>query len=79
MVVTRVGAPREYFGGLCHYVDPADPSDIARGVDAALEQGPPAELSAHVVKNFTWARVTSVLPVDLPNSFGSAGYASRPV
>lgn len=62
VVVTRVGASPEYFGVLCHYVDPADPTDIARGIAAAIEQGPPPDLSAHVTKNFTWPHGTAALP-----------------
>ncbi|MGB6535137.1 MAG: glycosyltransferase [Xanthobacteraceae bacterium] len=62
IVVTRVGAPREYFDAMCHYVDPSDPADIARGVGAALQQGPPTGLSAHVIKNFLWPHVTAALP-----------------
>jgi glycosyltransferase involved in cell wall biosynthesis len=62
VVVTRVGAPPEYFGVLCHYVDPEDPTNIACGIAAALERGPLPDLSAHVVKNFTWPHVTAALP-----------------
>ncbi len=62
VVVTRVGAAREYFGPLCQYVDPANPADIARGIDAALLAGPRSELRSHVVKNFTWPVVTAALP-----------------
>jgi glycosyltransferase involved in cell wall biosynthesis len=62
IVVTRVGAPHEYFGAMCHYVDPADPADIARGMGAALEQGPATGLRAHVIKNFLWPHVTAALP-----------------
>lgn len=62
IVVTRVGAPREYFDAMCHYVDPSDPANIARGVGAALQQGPPTGLSAHVIKNFLWPHVTAALP-----------------
>jgi glycosyltransferase involved in cell wall biosynthesis len=62
VVVTRTGAPTEYFGALCEYVDPADPADIARGIAAALASGPAPELSAHIIKNYTWPHVTAALP-----------------
>jgi glycosyltransferase involved in cell wall biosynthesis len=62
VVVTRIGAPPEYFAGFCHYVNPADPSDIARGIAAAMKQGPSLDLSAHVVQNFTWPHVIAALP-----------------
>jgi glycosyltransferase involved in cell wall biosynthesis len=62
LVMTRVGAPPEYFGALCEYVDPADPADIARGIAAALAHGPAPALSAHVVNNYTWSHVTAALP-----------------
>jgi glycosyltransferase involved in cell wall biosynthesis len=62
VVVTRIGAPPEYFGAFCHYVNPADPSDIARGIAAAIKQGPSTDLSAHVVQNFTWPHVVAALP-----------------
>jgi glycosyltransferase involved in cell wall biosynthesis len=62
MVVTREGSAREYFGDMCHYVDPTDPADIARGIAAAIAAGRSATLSAHVVENFAWPVVTGALP-----------------
>jgi glycosyltransferase involved in cell wall biosynthesis len=62
VVVTRVGAAREYFGPLCQYVDPADPADIARGIHAALAAGPQAALRSRVAETFTWPVVTAALP-----------------
>jgi len=62
MALTRVGSAHEYFGDMCSYVDPADPADIARGIDAAKAAGPRPELSEHVIERFTWPAVTAALP-----------------
>jgi glycosyltransferase involved in cell wall biosynthesis len=62
IVVTRVGSAREYFGDMCTYVDPADPVDIARGIDAAAAAGPHPKLRGYVVEKFTWPAVTAALP-----------------
>src|SRR5207237_2467890 len=55
IVATRVGSTREYFGHMCHYVDPTDPGDIARGIDDALAAGPHGGLSAYVIGNYPWS------------------------
>jgi glycosyltransferase involved in cell wall biosynthesis len=62
MVVTRAGSAREYFGHMCHYVDPTDPTDIARGIDDALAAGSHPSLSKHVIEHLTWPVVTAALP-----------------
>ncbi len=62
VVVTSVGAAREYFGEMCDYVNPTDPADIARGIAAALKKGRHPELSAHIGKTFNWPVVTAALP-----------------
>jgi glycosyltransferase involved in cell wall biosynthesis len=62
IVLTRAGSTREYFGHMCHYVDPSDQADIARGIGDALAAGPHPKLSAHVIENFSWSVVTAALP-----------------
>jgi glycosyltransferase involved in cell wall biosynthesis len=62
LVVTQTGSAREYFGDKCHYVDPADPADIARGIGEALAAGPHPGLSSHVMEKLTWPAVTAALP-----------------
>lgn len=62
LAVTKVGSAREYFGDKCHYVDPVDPVDISRGVDAALTAGRRADLSEQIVTAFAWPKVTTRLP-----------------
>jgi glycosyltransferase involved in cell wall biosynthesis len=62
LVVTQIGSAYEYFGHRCCYVDPVEPRDIARGIDAALATGPCPGLSAFVLENFAWPVVTTALP-----------------
>jgi hypothetical protein len=47
---------------MCHYVDPMDCADIARGIGNALAAGPHPKLSTHVMESFTWPMVTAALP-----------------
>jgi glycosyltransferase involved in cell wall biosynthesis len=62
VVITSEGSTREYFGNLVHYVDPRDPGDIRRGVEAALARGPDSRLRRHISETFTWPAVTATLP-----------------
>jgi glycosyltransferase involved in cell wall biosynthesis len=62
LVITSVGATREYFGDMVHYVDPGDPNTIRLGIDAAITAGPNLALKAHMLANFTWPTVTTALP-----------------
>jgi glycosyltransferase involved in cell wall biosynthesis len=62
IVLTRNGSAHEYFGHMCHYVDPMDCADIARGIGNALAAGPHPKLSTHVMESFTWPMVTAALP-----------------
>ncbi|NVO15244.1 MAG: glycosyltransferase [Rhodoplanes sp.] len=61
LVITREGSTREYFGDMAQYVDYADPTDIRRGIDAALAAGAHPVLSRHVAENFGWETVTARL------------------
>jgi glycosyltransferase involved in cell wall biosynthesis len=61
VVITSEGSTREYFADYAHYVDPADPADIRRGLDCALAQGRNPALRPHVTGRFTWPAVTADL------------------
>lgn len=62
LVVTQIGSACEYFGDRCYYVNPAEPGDIARGIDAALATGPAPDLGTYVLERFAWPIVTTALP-----------------
>jgi glycosyltransferase involved in cell wall biosynthesis len=62
LVITSEGSTREYFGVHAHYIDHRDPSDIRRGLDAAVAGGRSPALKRHVEGHFDWATVTGRLP-----------------
>jgi glycosyltransferase involved in cell wall biosynthesis len=64
LVVTRMGAAREYFGPNARYVDPHRPGTIAAAVrDAVANRGTDqqrcARLAARVARRFTWWNVAA--------------------
>jgi len=57
LVVTSGGSTREYFGDAADYLDPADPADIRRRLDAALAAPSARGARERVRERFTWDRV----------------------
>ena len=62
VVVTSEGSARDYFGDHAGYANHADPVDIRRAVEQALQRGPNPALKVHVLNHFAWNVVTAALP-----------------
>lgn len=54
VVTTNRGFVRDYFDDLAYYCDPDDPGSVLDAVQAALANGPSAELRRRVLDRFTW-------------------------
>jgi glycosyltransferase involved in cell wall biosynthesis len=61
IVITEVGATREYFADFVEYVRPGDTAAIAAAVESALTAASDAALREHVLGNFTWDRTAEQL------------------
>lgn len=61
IVITEVGATREYFADWVEYVAPNDVTAIAAAVDRALTAPSDASLREHVLNSFTWDRTAAQL------------------
>jgi len=57
VVVTPYGCTREYFGDRVEYARPDRPTEIARALIRAWEQGADPRLAAHVGSRFLWSEV----------------------
>ena len=57
VVVTPYGCTREYFGDRVEYARPDRPSEIARALIRAWEQGADPRLAAHVGSRYLWSDV----------------------
>ncbi|HNX68433.1 MAG TPA: glycosyltransferase [Candidatus Omnitrophota bacterium] len=57
VVITREGATQEYFSDYADYVNPADPHDIRRKVEAAFSRPRSTSLRTHIRENFLWHQV----------------------
>jgi len=56
VVITEVGATREYFGNRVTYVNPFDLADIRRGILEELGRQRGNGLKKHIVKNYFWKK-----------------------
>lgn len=54
VVITEVGAPREYFGPYAQFVNPDDVDSIREGIKRSLAIPKDGRLKAHIRSNFTW-------------------------
>jgi glycosyltransferase involved in cell wall biosynthesis len=61
IVITEVGAARDYFGPYAEFVDPASAASIERGIRAQMARLPCDELPRHVLENFTWIHAAKAL------------------
>ncbi len=61
VVITAVGATREYFGSMAEYVDPACALSLRAGIESACAQSPSDELRDHVLAGFTWSHAGKAL------------------
>ncbi|MCA9100183.1 MAG: glycosyltransferase [Pirellulales bacterium] len=61
IVITGVGATREYFADFVEYVAPSDTAAIATAIDRALSATPNATLRQHVLTRFSWDRTAEQL------------------
>jgi glycosyltransferase involved in cell wall biosynthesis len=61
IVITEVGAARDYFESYAEYVDPASEASVERAIRAQLARRPAAELPSHILDNFTWSHAAKTL------------------
>lgn len=54
VVVTEVGATREYFGDLVEYVDPRSAESVRTGVERALARPADGALARHLLSRYSW-------------------------
>lgn len=54
IATTYGGCTREYFKGLVEYFNPADPQDIRRAVEGAINKEKNSLLKEHIRENFLW-------------------------
>jgi glycosyltransferase involved in cell wall biosynthesis len=55
IVITEVGATREYFGAHAEYVDPASAASLRLAIERQLVARPDDSLRRRVLEHFTWA------------------------
>lgn len=61
IVLTKIGGPKEYFGGMAHLVDPFDVNDIAQAVSKAMTMQPSGKLRAHIYENYSLKAIGDTL------------------
>lgn len=59
IVITPHGGTTEYFGDYATYVNPADVSDIQRGIETALQVPKFPDLPQHIAQHFSWEKIAS--------------------
>jgi glycosyltransferase involved in cell wall biosynthesis len=74
IVVTEIGATREYFGSLVEYVDPACAESLARAIELAWSRPKSDELSARVLGSFTWTHAAKSLIDAYQRTLRTAGW-----
>ncbi|HQU72568.1 MAG TPA: glycosyltransferase family 4 protein [Calditrichia bacterium] len=57
VAITPYGGTKDYFGGMVEYVEPGNPADIRRGIEAALSGGGQPGLKQHILDNYLWREV----------------------
>lgn len=63
IVITNLGAPKEYYNGLAYLVDPYDVDSIGTAVCEALagKENRQPRLKEHIVKNYNWEKCNQLL------------------
>ena len=60
IVITPHGGPREYFGDMADYVEPASVSSIREGISRALARPRTDRLREHIRADYLWNRVAEL-------------------